>query len=180
MVINADSLTSEQKKVIQAIGCYEEENPDRAGMPPKDLEDKAKLEFAQLKAPLEKLMEDGFIEAVDLSERRPEHRIRRSLPQEVDEEAVKPAFESNYRFRLTQEGLKLYEQLAKAPRGKWRIKAWVKNHPHSYGLIGCIIFLMLFFVLGLVKAQWRNWCWGTAGVALLVLILSLLGGRSSR
>jgi len=61
-----------------------------------------------------------------------------------------------------------------------RIKAWVKNHPHSYGLTGGIIFLMLFFVLGLVKAQWRNWCWGTAGVTLLVLILSLLGGRSSR
>ena len=56
---------------------------------------------------------------------------------------------------------------------------WVKNHPHSYGLTGGIIFLMLFFVLGLVKAQWRNWCW-TAGVTLLVLILSLLGGRSSR
>ncbi|MCH8119490.1 MAG: hypothetical protein IIC00_07165 [Planctomycetes bacterium] len=125
MVINADSLTSEQKKVIQAIGCYEEENPDRAGMPPKDLEDKAKLEFAQWKAPLEKRMEDGFIEAVDLSECRPEHRIRRSLPQEVDEQAVKPAFESNYRFRLTPEGLKLYEQLPKATPGRPEKESWL-------------------------------------------------------
>lgn len=67
----------------------------------------------------------------------------------------------------------------KITRVKWRIKVWVKNHPHSYGLTGCTIFLMLFFVMGLVKAQWRNWCWA-AGVTFLALILSLLGGRSSR
>jgi len=58
------------------------------------------------------------------------------------------------------------------------IIAWLKNHPHSYGLIGGFIFLILFFVLGLFKAQWRPWSWGTAVIALLVLILSLLGGRS--
>lgn len=124
MVLNADSLTSEQK-IIQAIGDYQKENLNKAGMPPKDLEDKVGLEFAQLKSTLEKLMEDGFIEAVDLSERRPEHRIRRSLPQEVDEQAVKPAFESNYRFRLTPEGLKLYEQLPKATTGKPEKESWL-------------------------------------------------------
>ncbi len=124
MVLNADSLTSEQK-IIQAIGDYKKENPNKAGMPPKNLEDKVGLEFAQLKSTLEKLMEDGFIEAVDLSERRPEHRIRRSLPQEVDEQAVKPAFESNYRFRLTPEGLKLYEQLPKATTGKPEKESWL-------------------------------------------------------
>lgn len=59
-----------------------------------------------------------------------------------------------------------------------RIIAWLKNHPHSYGLTGGVIFLILFFVLGFFKAQWRPWCWGTAVIALLVLILSLLGGRS--
>jgi hypothetical protein len=61
-----------------------------------------------------------------------------------------------------------------------KIWIWFKNHPHSYGLTVGVIFLMLFFVLGLVKAQWRNWCWGTAVLALLVLIPSLLGGKSSR
>jgi hypothetical protein len=60
------------------------------------------------------------------------------------------------------------------------IKDWLKRHPHSYGLIGGAIFLILFFILGLLKSQWRNWCWGTAVIAFLVLILSLLGGRSSR
>jgi len=59
-----------------------------------------------------------------------------------------------------------------------RIWIWLKTHPHSYGLIGGVIFLILFLIIGLLKSQWRNWCWGTAGIALLVLILSLLGGRS--
>lgn len=68
-----------------------------------------------------------------------------------------------------------------AAAGKWgKIRAWVKRHPHGYGLTGGFVFLILFFVLGLFKAQWRDWCWGTAGIALLVLILSLLGGRSFR
>jgi len=61
-----------------------------------------------------------------------------------------------------------------------KIRAWLKKHPHSYGLIGGAIFLILFFILGLFRAQWRNWCWGTAVISLLVLILSLLGGRTSR
>lgn len=60
---------------------------------------------------------------------------------------------------------------------RW-IWTWLKRHPHSYSLTGSFIFLILFLVLGLFKAQWRNGCWGTAGLAFLVLILSLLGGRS--
>ena len=59
-----------------------------------------------------------------------------------------------------------------------RIRAWLKRHPHRYGLTAGAIFLILFLVLGLFKAQWRQWCWGVAGLAFLVLIVSLLGGRS--
>ena len=66
-----------------------------------------------------------------------------------------------------------------ATLGKWqKIKAWVKNHPHIYGLTGGVILLIIFSILGLFKPQWRNWCWGTAGITFLVLILSLLGGKS--
>jgi hypothetical protein len=69
----------------------------------------------------------------------------------------------------------------KATSGKCRQAIrWLKDHPHSYGLTGSLIFLILFLLLGLLKAQWRNWCWGTAVIAFLVLVLSLLGGKSSR
>lgn len=61
-----------------------------------------------------------------------------------------------------------------------RIRAWFKKHPHSYGLQGGSIFLILSLVVGLFKPQWRQSCWGVAGLAFLVLILSLLGGRSRR
>jgi hypothetical protein len=68
-----------------------------------------------------------------------------------------------------------------APAKGWKMRAWdwVKKHPHSYGLTSGFIFMIIFFVLGLFKIQWRNWCWGTGAFAFLVLILSLLGGRSS-
>lgn len=56
--------------------------------------------------------------------------------------------------------------------------AWLKNHPHSYGLTGGVIFWVLFLVVGLFKPQWRQWCWGVACLAFLGLVLSLLGGRS--
>jgi hypothetical protein len=59
-----------------------------------------------------------------------------------------------------------------------RIIGRLRNHPQSYGLTGGVIFLIIFFVVGFFKPQWRNWCWGVAGIAFLVLILSLLGGRS--
>lgn len=51
--------------------------------------------------------------------------------------------------------------------------AWLKNHPHSYGLQGGIVFLIISLVVGLLKPQRRNWCWGVAGLAFVVLILSL-------
>jgi hypothetical protein len=63
---------------------------------------------------------------------------------------------------------------------KCRVMNWLKSHPHSYGLQGGFIFLILFWVAGLIKPHWRNWCWGGAVVPFLVLILSLLGGRSHR
>ncbi len=57
---------------------------------------------------------------------------------------------------------------------------WLKNHPNSYGLQGGIIFMILSLVVGWIKPQWRKWCWGTACLAFFLLILSLLGGRTSQ
>ena len=54
--------------------------------------------------------------------------------------------------------------------------SWVKNHPNSYGLQGSIIFLIPCLIVGLFKPQSRKWCWGVAGLAFLLLIVSLLGG----
>jgi len=109
----SDMLTVEQKTVIQSIGRYQDSNPRKAGIPPEDLEHTVGLEFAQLRPTLEKVLKDNYIEAVDLSESRPEFHIKHQLPQNVDEQSTKPAYESNYRFRLTQEGRRLCEQLPK-------------------------------------------------------------------
>lgn len=69
----------------------------------------------------------------------------------------------------------------KATPDKWRrLWNWLRNHPHSYGLQGGIIFLIAFLIVGFLMPQWKQWCWGVAGLAFLVLILSLLGGRSSQ
>jgi hypothetical protein len=57
---------------------------------------------------------------------------------------------------------------------------WLKNHPNSYGLQGGIVLLILSSIFALFKPAWRKWYWKTALLALVVLILSLLGGRSSR
>jgi len=74
---------------------------------------------------------------------------------------------------------KTIETKQKAEIGKGRRAInWIKKHPHSYGLTGGVILLIIFSVLGLLKSQWRSWCWGTAVIAFLVLILSLLGGKS--
>jgi predicted DNA-binding transcriptional regulator AlpA len=54
---------------------------------------------------------------------------------------------------------------------------WVTDHPNSYGLQGSIIGLIVCLILGYCKPKWRKWCWGTAGIAFLVLMLSLLGGN---
>lgn len=53
---------------------------------------------------------------------------------------------------------------------------WLKNHPNSYGLQGGIILLAPCLVVGWFKPQWRKWFWGGAAFAIIVLILSLLGG----
>jgi hypothetical protein len=63
--------------------------------------------------------------------------------------------------------------------GKWQRKiAWFKTHPHSYGLAGGGILLIVFLGLALLIPQWRLWCLGTAIIPLVLLILSLLGGRT--
>jgi len=51
---------------------------------------------------------------------------------------------------------------------------WITNHPNSYGIQGGFICLIPCLIFGLLKPVWRKWCWGTGGIALLVLILSLL------
>lgn len=63
-----------------------------------------------------------------------------------------------------------------APTKRRGIGAWFKTHPHTYGLAGSGILLIVFLGLGLLIPQWRVWCWG-AVIPVVLLILSLLGGR---
>lgn len=105
------------------------------------------------------------------------HKEHLKILRDLDNDLA--AIEKSERYKI-EEQMQLRDQTggnATAAKG-WRIWTWVKRHPHSYGLIGGFIFLVLFLVLGLFKEQWRSWCWGTASFAFLVLILSLLGGRS--
>lgn len=51
---------------------------------------------------------------------------------------------------------------------------WITKHPHSYGIQGSIICLILCLIIGCFKPGWRKWCWGTAAIAFLVGLLSLL------
>jgi hypothetical protein len=51
---------------------------------------------------------------------------------------------------------------------------WLRNHPNSYGIQGSIICLIPSFIFGFFKPDWRKWCWGTAAIAFLVGLLSLL------
>jgi hypothetical protein len=51
---------------------------------------------------------------------------------------------------------------------------WVKNHPRSYGIQGSVICLIPCLIFGFLKPRWRKWCWGTAAIAFLVGLLSLL------
>jgi hypothetical protein len=57
---------------------------------------------------------------------------------------------------------------------------WLRNHPNSYGIQGSIICLIPCLVFAIFKPGWRKWCLGVAGLAFLGVLLSLLGGRSSR
>jgi len=56
--------------------------------------------------------------------------------------------------------------------------SWLKNHPNSYSLQGAIVLLVPCIFVGLLKRQYRKWCLGTVAISLVVLILSLLGGRT--
>ncbi len=51
---------------------------------------------------------------------------------------------------------------------------WIKNHPHSPGIQASVIFLIPCLIVGYFKPNWRKWCWGSAALALLVGLLSLL------
>lgn len=98
--------------------------------------------------------------------------VKADLASKQEKEAEKPAGGS--KNEATELPTKTGQKATTKCRRIW---IWLKRHPHSYGLTGGAILLILFFVLGLFKGQWRNWCWGVAGLAFLVLILSLLGGR---
>ncbi len=50
----------------------------------------------------------------------------------------------------------------------------IKNHPHSYGIQGSIVCIIPCLILGFFKPNWRKWCWGSAALALLAGLLSLL------
>jgi hypothetical protein len=50
---------------------------------------------------------------------------------------------------------------------------WFRNHPHSYGIQGSIICLILCLIFGIFKPRWRKWYWGAA-IAFLVGLVSLL------
>ncbi len=52
--------------------------------------------------------------------------------------------------------------------------SYVRNHPHSYGIQGSIICLILCLIVGFLNSRWRKWCWGSAAIAFLVALLSLL------
>jgi len=51
---------------------------------------------------------------------------------------------------------------------------WIVNHQRSYGIQGSIICLIPCLIFGFFNPRWRKWCWGGAGLALLVGLLSLL------
>jgi cation transport ATPase len=57
---------------------------------------------------------------------------------------------------------------------------WLMNHPNSYALRTSCYLAVTSFLLGLFKKSWRKlFWWGSAGfVALLVIVVSLLGGPS--
>jgi hypothetical protein len=57
---------------------------------------------------------------------------------------------------------------------------WLLAHPNSYGLRSLFYLAILSFFLGLFRPGWRTiFWWGSVGVvALLVIVISLLGGPS--
>jgi len=175
-----------EKTVIEVLRNYESENGNKKGMPLAELEQETERSWIELLSVLNSLGKKQLIEI-----HKGEGYVPYWLPVELDESPQLRGINANvWRFRLTSAGYELLKrETAQKPAETgqnttpttWRrMWNWLRNHPHSYGLIGGLIFLILFLVLGLFIAQWRYWCWRTAGLAFLVLVLSLLGGRSLR
>ncbi len=56
---------------------------------------------------------------------------------------------------------------------------WLRNHPNSFGLQGAMWFMILSFVVGLFRPDWRK-VWGvTVFVAIIATLLTLLGGPTA-
>jgi hypothetical protein len=53
---------------------------------------------------------------------------------------------------------------------------WLLHHPNSYAIRSLIYVGLIAFVLGLVRREWRTAAWLSAGVTILVGLLSVLGG----
>jgi hypothetical protein len=51
---------------------------------------------------------------------------------------------------------------------------WIRNHSHTFGIQASIVCLIPCLIAGILKPTWRKWCWGVAGISLLVGLLSLL------
>lgn len=58
--------------------------------------------------------------------------------------------------------------------------SWLLLHDNSYAIRGGFGLSALLFWIGLLRRDWRTWCWGTGCFALIVVLLSLLGGPGKR
>lgn len=137
-------------------------------------------------------MRERLLIMTDAMSNHPESKLYRTaeeLLDIIDKGQAEPSSLSPYESRKFQTGYRRCKALLEAEikkfkegetaLGRWqRAKGWLKTHPHSYGLVCGGIFLIIFLLVGLFKADWRSLCWGTAGISFLVLILSLLGGRT--
>ena len=53
---------------------------------------------------------------------------------------------------------------------------WLLNHSNSYGLQGCISFMLFFGMLGLWVKPWRKVLWAVGFFGVLFVALQILGG----
>jgi len=53
---------------------------------------------------------------------------------------------------------------------------WLLNHPNSYGIQGCLSFMVVFGIVGSGVKRWRMFCWGVAFLGLLLVLFQILGG----
>lgn len=56
---------------------------------------------------------------------------------------------------------------------------WLLTHPNGLGLEGCIIFMMVFGVLGLCVKQWRKIFWVVGFLGVLFVALQIIGQGKS-